>query len=886
MAAQTSPRLAEEGEWIQLPMSNDQIVDTEDGGADILLEDAGKQAPTADDGDFYENLAEKLPEDYLDKLAIELYETIERDKQARTKSNEMYAEGLRRTGVGKDAPGGAEFQGASRAVHPMLTKAAVEYGARAMKEIFPATGPAKSAIVGTVNKQRVEKAKRLTRYFNWITTAPGQMIEFRNGLEKSLGQSCLAGEQFMRFRWSARLRRPASNTIHRDKLLLPEHADSFWTAERITFEDDITEMEFKNRIRDGIFRDIDLIPPSLPPDEGKAEQARARAEGKEQDAYNTDGVRRTYETNTFYDDLESQIPGSEFADLEMTLPYLIYLDESSKKIAGVYRNWEEGDEKYERMHWIVPFSFIPWVGAYAIGMVQCIGSLSGAATGAMRALLDAGFISNQNTSYVLKGPNVSGQSQQVKPTQMNYIKGGVGGDDIRKLLYPVPPAQPSPTLFTLLQFVTAEASDFVRTAFENLSENNPNAPVGTTYALIEQGLAVVASIIGRQHFSMMQVLNILFRIARMYMTDDDVRNEAGEILAYRADFQGPMDVIPVSDPGIPSDAHRTAQAQSVAQRADIKPQLYNLRRVEKLILERLRVPDPDSFLVPIAEPEEMNAANENTALVFGKPIVAFPHQDHLAHLKTHLEFALNPVLGSNPLFVPKVVPPLLDHFSQHMSLWYLGRVYGIVRQHVQGELSEYMEIQDDRVKAEIDRTIAMASTQVNREAQQYLQPFIQAIPQLQQLMQQFMPPQPMDPSQAQLQKTQMDNASREKIAQGNQQIANQKNQGDLQARMQDANMRLVDSREQRQADAADTSLQQQGETTRKVIGGKQDAQIAAYEQEQQNARTEMDNTTKERINLEDNQTALTISANEIRAGKHSRLSTGRGLSQEGRGISE
>lgn len=889
------PRMAEEGEYISLPMSDDQqVIDTDDGGADVILSKAGAQATTADEDHFYDNLVDHLPEDYLDSLLTDLLQAVDIDKKTRQKRDEQYAEGLKRTGAGKDAPGGADFQGASKAVHPMITKAAVDFGARAMKEIFPAQGPAKSFIPGTVTKDRVEKATRIARYFNWLTTT--RMPEFRPGLEQTCTQSSVAGVQYMRFRWCGRLRRQASNIVYVDKLFLPFEAANLYSAERITYEDDITELEYKNRIREGIYRDVDLVPPSMMPEQSRSAEARAKAEGKEIDPYNKDGVRRTYEVNTYFDDLEAKLRGgSQYAELDLALPYIIFIDEVSRKVAGLYRNWEKDDERYERMHWIVEFPFLPWTGAYAIGLIQAIGSLSAAATGALRALLDAGFISNQNTSYVLKGPNISGQSQQTQIAQQNYVKGGVGGDDIRKLLYPVQPQAPSITLFNLLQFIVQEGGDVVRTVFESLSENNPNAPVGTTYALIEQGLAVVSSIIGRFHFAMFHVLQILYRIARMYVTDEEIKDEAGEVLAYRADFQGPMDVVPVSDPGIPSDSHRMAQMQTVAQRADMKPYLYNQRRVEKMILERLRIQDPDSFLIPMAEPEEMNAANENTAVSFGKPITAYPHQDHLAHIKTHIGYALSPMLGANMLLAPKVLPPMLDHLSQHMSLWYLGRIYAIVKLHLPGQLESYMEISDDTVKAEIDRTIAMAGDQVVKEATQQFAAIPQAVQQMQQLMKQFMPPQPMDPSQAQLQKTQMDNSTREKIAQGQQQTTMQVKDKDLQGRMQQANMQIVAGREKTQADLQKTALsahtnlrqegmQQQGETQRKVLDGRQDAALQAYKEEQQSARATQDNMSKERINLEDNATAVQIANAEIEAGKHSPLSTGRGLSKEGRSL--
>lgn len=879
------PRLADDGEWVALPESEDaDIYDTEDGGADIVLEKEGKQAPTADDETFYDNLCDSLPEGYLDDLAVDLMDKIERDKKARSKRDEQYAEGLKRTGIGKEAPGGAEFEGASKTVHPMLTKSSVEYAARAMKEIFPAQGPAKTAIPGTATRERIAKANRLKRYYNWLMTM--RMVEFRPILEQTLTQSALGGVQYIRYRWSQGLRRPTANGISEDQLFLPYDAPSLWAAERVTYQDDITEAEYTTRVNEGIYRDVEIVAPSMRPDETRSQEARAKAEGKDYDVFNTDGTRRTYEVSLYLDDCEDQLdnsPVDKDARDGRKLPYLVFLDETTKRIAGLVRNWEKDDTRFERMQWIVEWPFIPWTGAMAIGLIHCIGSLASGATGSLRALMDAGFISNFQTVYALKGANVSGQSQQVKPTQMNYIKGGVGGDDIRKLLFPINPQQPSQTLLALLQFLCEEAEGFVQTTFESLQENNPNAPVGTTYAQIEQGLVVVSSIIGRAHFSMFNSLGVLQRICRMYVTDEEIKDEAGEILAYRADFQGPSDVVPVSDPGIPSDAHRMAQMQTVAQRADMKPMVYNQRKVEKMILERLRVEDPEQYLMPMAEPEEMNAANENAAASFGKPIVAFPHQDHLAHIQTHMDYMNNPFLGSMILLAPKVLPPMMDHLSQHVALWYLGRVYHVVKMALHDELEKYMEITDDVVKAEIDRTIAAASKQVAQEAQQAFAGLPQAIQQAQQLMKQIMPPPPVDPGQVQQQKNQADaQAKGQQLQQSGQkmQIDAQNKKQDIQARMQEAGLRLVDSREQRQADAQAGQTQQANENQRNAASSQADAALAAMHEMSQNAREEDSNQVKMDINTADNDTAIEISRAEIAAGKHSPLSNGRGIGRD------
>lgn len=879
MGPQSAPRIAEEGEWLELPQENDlELTETPDGGADIILQNAGKAATPADDDTFYENLAVNLDSGYLNTLAMDLLEKIERDKTTRSKRDESYAEGLRRTGIGKDAPGGADFEGASKAVHPMLTKAAVDFEARAMKEVFPAGGPTKALIPGTLSKGRVEKANRQVKYFNWLLTT--RMPEFRPGLEQTLTQSAIGGVQYMRYRWHPKLRRPAQNVIAQDHLFLPYEAASLWAAERITWQDDITEFEYRQRVRDGIYLDADLMAPSMLPDQSKAAVARDKAEGKTPNTYNQDGLRRTYECFVYLDDLEGSLVDGQADGIPdgEALPYTIFIDETSHSIMGIVRNWEKKDTKFERMNWIVEWPFVPWVGAYPIGMIHMIGSLSAAATGALRALLDAAHIENFRTTYALKGPNVSGQSQATKPTQINYIKGGVGADDIRKMMMQVNSTGPSATLFQLLGFLVDSSEQMVRTTFEQLSENNPNAPVGTTYALIEQGLAVVSTIIGRMHYAMYNTLQVIHRITRMYVTDEQIKDDAGELLAFRADFQGPCDVIPVSDPGIPSDAHRFAQMQVVAQRADQKPQLYNQRRVEKMILERLRVPDPDSMLVPLAEPQEMNAANENVAVVFGRPIIAYPHQDHLAHLATHIDFMQAPMLGGLPIMAMKVLPPMLEHMAQHIVLWYLGRTYHGIRDNMQPgqDLNHYMQIADEQVKSELDKTIAASSSKVVKETLQIFQTLglPQVIQSAQAIIKQMTPP-PQNPQAAAAQATVQTAQIRAKTADNATEQRSKQHQADL-----------LDNHEQRQADAASDTQRQQGEDQRQQGNSQTSMEQAVLDNQGQMARTEAQNQTKETINLQDNQTALQISAAEIAAGKHSALSTGRGLSSEGRGISE
>lgn len=827
------------------------VEDTEDGGANVLLDEDRRDSPNAGESDFYRNLTFEVPEDVLDAMALELIEKFEWDKRSREKKDKQYAEGLKRTGLGGEAPGGAMFEGASKVVHPMLTTSAVEFEARAIKELFPPGGPVKPHIFGTITKQRFERAERLKRFYNWQLTI--QMKEFRPELEKILTQSGLAGVQYQRFAWNPQFKRTVSNSVPLDRVLLPYAASSFYTAERITYVEDITELEFKQRVHDGIYRDITLIPTSMPPERDKPKEARDKIEGKEpEQPSNDDGLRRTFECNTFFEKIESYLDDGFTAGI---YPYMVTIDETSKKVVALVRNWQEDDNQFERMHWMIEWPFVPWEGVYPIGLSQMIGSLAGAATGALRALLDSAHVNNIPAAARLKGAQVGGQSKTVEPGQILEVDGGVGAEDIRKLMMPFTYNPPSTVLYQLLGFLVEAGQEAVKTAFEKFSDNNPNAPVGTVYAYIEQGLVVVSAIIGRMHLSMGQALQILHRINKMYVTDEEIYDDTGELLARRKDFQGPLDIVPVSDPSTPSDAHRFAQIQSIMQRADLKPQLYDARKVEKLFLERMRVPDADDLLLPVQEATDMNAANENAAMVMARPVSAFPEQDHLAHLQTHLDFLLAPVFGQLPTIMPKM-GAMLDHLTEHIALWYVNAIFEHTSGAMNKDVTEVMQHKNPAVKQELDKLIATVSSDVVKQGTGAFKALPQIIQQTMQVLQSLQP-QPQDPNaavQAQRNEIQREN-NREQNAIRRQQLAD---------RQKELGLKVVESQGKDKAAMDKEAMRQENENRR-----------AAAAEEGDTIRNAEKIASAERINTEDNTTAIAIAEAEIKSGEKVAQTTGK-----------
>lgn len=837
------------GELIEMPEAIDDVEDTDDGGAIVHMGD--DTAP--EDSDFYANLAEDIPDSELSKLALSLLELLDKDRSARKRRDEQYQEGIRRTGLGDEAPGGASFEGASKIVHPMLTEACVDFAARTIKELFPPQGPAKDRIDGKQTAKKISKARRKMALMNWQLTV--QVPEFRAELEQLLTQVPLGGGQYLKLRWHEKRNRPDPLFVAIDDMLLPYAATNFYTAQRKTHVQYLTELDYKQRVKSGMYRDVDLLPTSMEPDGTLSGESSDKIEGREQSGFNEDGLRTVFEVYAVVD--------VDFDDkAEDAAPYIITIDQTTHRVLSVYRNWEEEDEAQEELQWFVEFPFIPWRGAYPIGLGQMIGGLSGAATGALRALLDSAHIQNVPTMLKLKG-KVGGQSASLQPGETMEIEGGLNVDDIRKIAMPMPFNQPSAVLFSLLGFIIDAAKGVVRTSLDDISENNPNAPVGTTLARIEQGLVVYSAVFGRMHDAMGRVLRILHRLNARYLDNEQLQKEAGEELATRDDFEGPLDVVPVSDPNIFSEAQRIAQTQTIAQRAAALPQLYNQRKVEERILATLKIPNPDDLLNPPVEPKMQNAVNENVAATLGRPITAFPDQDHLAHLQTHISYMLNPMFGGSPLILPQFLPITLNHLKEHIALWYAQQVFEATSEALGTDLGDLMrEMQEDESSEdelrELDRMLAEASMVALKsgvETLQSLPPVIQQAQQILQQLQQAQMPQGQDPRIA--------------LEQQKLQQQGQRDQQQAQIDQQDQAFKQQKAQLDQQLDMFDRQVEQQQFDKSLAV------RVGEMQQKAAEKRAEID--AKRAMNAEDNQTALTIAAAEIQSGEEVAFSTGTGI---------
>jgi hypothetical protein len=780
-------------------MSTEEMIELDDGSAEFPDLEAVESVQQTE---FLANLAEVFDPQESRDLAGDLCELIEKDRESRKKRDEQYEEGLRRSGLGNDAPGGAEFEGASKVVHPVLAEACVDFSARAIKELFPATGPVRrQQFTDALPPDVIERADRKVEYMNWQLTT--QMQEYRPSLEQLLTQLPMGGSQFQKFWYDDRFKRPRVEFVPVDEILLPYSATCFYTATRATHRQLINKYEFAERVKSGLYRDIFLGSSGSTPDQSDTAKANEKIEGKEDAGYNEDGLRAILEVYTWQSIPEDELSQGAYA------PYIITIDEDTEECLAIYRNWSENDPLLAKLDWIVEWVFIPWRGAYGIGLPHLIGGLSAALTGALRALLDSAHINNAATMLKLRSGRVVGQNTSVSVTQVCDIEGPAGIDDIRKLAMPMPFNPPSPVLANLMTELYGLAKGVVATADEKINQIGDRTPVGTTMSLIEQGSVTYSAIHSRLHGSQKKALEILHRIDATFLPAADPQNPNPGVITKEL-FQGSTDVIPVSDPSIFSEAQRFAQTQAMVQMAADQSVQWNKIALYKRALKQMRVDNPDEILPPIPQPVTADASTENTAAMSGSQLQANPQQDHYSHIIGHLTFISSPIQLQNPLASGQGLMNIANHIGQHIQMMESAMTMQTAQQLMQSLMQAYQTQMQSLQAAQMqgisvigqgpmqpapDQVMAQAITQVQQQLAQQLGPVLQQLTQVMPEIQKKVPQPPMPPEiQASLQIAQMENDRKTKMDQAT--LANKQSEQQIDQQLESAKLQMDQQQQQ------------------------------------------------------------------------------------------
>jgi len=603
------------------------------------------------------NLAEVLDDSALSALSSDLRDKIDDDKESREDWEETISKGLKLLGVNYEERN-EPFLGASGVHHPLLSEAVTQFQAQAYKEMLPAGGPVKAQVLGAANKMLEDQAQRVKDFMNYQITEV--MEEYDPDTDQMLFYLPLTGSTFKKVYFDAGKQRAVSKFVPAEDLIVPYSASDLNTAERVTHVVRMTENELRKLQVADVYRDIDLQAGE------EDDDSSIRATGNE-----LQGVRPSYgnDIHTLLE-IHTELDLEGFEDLSpegeptgVKLPYIVTLDEDSGQVLSVVRNYREMDPLRRKRQYFTHYKFLPGFGFYGFGLLHTIGGLSRAATSILRQLVDAGTLSNLPAGFKARGVRIRNDDEPLSPGEFRDID--APGGDLRNALMPLPYKEPSGTLAQLLGVIVDSGRRFAQVADAKVSDVNSQAPVGTTVALIEQGSKIISSIHKRLHYGQKNE----FRLLAEVFADNPVpypyfvgQGVPAEIM--QQDFDGCVDILPVSDPTIFSMSQRLSLAQTQMQLASQAPQMHNMYEAYRRMYDALDIKNIDAILPPPPPPAPVDPATENSNAVKAKPLQVFPQQDHEAHIVAHAMFLSSPAASASP----QAFLLLLSHVQEHVGM--------------------------------------------------------------------------------------------------------------------------------------------------------------------------------------------------------------------------
>ena len=633
-----------------------EVVPEEDGGATIDFEPGAINIPGTEN--HFDNLADILPEENLEPIGNEMVQNYMDYKSSRKDWENAYTTGLDLLGF-KYENRTEPFQGASGATHPVLAEAVTQFQAQAYKELLPADGPVRTQIIGIKNPQTEQQSERVKDYMNYLIM--DQMKEYESEFDSMLFHLPLAGSTFKKVYYDVPMGRVVSKFVPADELIVPYTATSLEDAEAIIHRVKISENELRKQQVNGFYSDVELGPPGTDVTNGEIEKKERELEGSKKTGKN-EPMYTLLECHVNLDLEGFEDVGADGEPTGIKLPYIVTVEEGSRKVLSIRRNYAPNDLKKNKIQYFVHFKFLPGLGFYGFGLIHMIGGLSRTATSALRQLLDAGTLSNLPAGFKQRGVRVRDEASPIQPGEFKDVD--APGGSLRDAFFPLPYKEPSPTLLNLLGVVVSAGQRFAAIADMQVGDGNQAAAVGTTVALLERGSRVMSAIHKRCYAAMKNEFKLLSKVVAQYLPPEypyDV--VGGQRNIKQADFDDRIDIVPVADPNIFSMSQRITLAQTQLQIATSNPQLHNMYQIYRNMYNAIGVKNVDAVLPPPAPMAPMDPSLEHINAMGMKPFQAFPGQDHRAHITAHLNFMSTNMVRNNPSIMAAIQKNILEHIS-------------------------------------------------------------------------------------------------------------------------------------------------------------------------------------------------------------------------------
>ena len=632
-----------------------EVTPEEDGGATINFDPSSVNVPGTQN--HFDNLADILPDEVLEPIGNEMVQNFMDYKMSRKDWEQTYTKGLDLLGFKYDDRT-EPFQGASGATHPVLAEAVTQFQAQAYKELLPADGPVRTQVIGIKTPQTEQQSQRVKDYMNYLIM--DQMKEYESEFDSMLFHLPLSGSTFKKVYYDTNMGRVVSKFIPADELVVPYTATSLDDAEAVIHTVKISENELRKQQVNGFYSDVELTAPNSDNNDELEKKERelegTRKSGKQDDIYTLLECHVNLDLEGFED------KNSEGEETGIKLPYIVTVEEGSRTVLSIRRNYAPDDIKKNKIQYFVHFKFLPGLGFYGFGLIHMIGGLSRTATQALRQLLDAGTLSNLPAGFKQRGVRVRDEASPIQPGEFKDVD--APGGSLRDAFFPLPYKEPSQTLLQLMGVVVGAGQRFAAIADMQVGDGNQGAAVGTTVALLERGSRVMSAIHKRCYAAMKNEFKLLAKIVAQYLPPEypyDV--VGGQRNIKQTDFDDRVDVVPVADPNIFSMSQRITLAQTQLQIATSNPQLHNMYQIYRNMYEAIGVKDVDAVLPPPPPPSPVDPSIEHINALGGKPFQAFPGQDHQAHITAHLNFMSTNMVRNNPAIMASIQKNILEHIS-------------------------------------------------------------------------------------------------------------------------------------------------------------------------------------------------------------------------------
>ena len=629
------------------------IIENEDGSVDINFDPSatGEVAP-----DHNSNLSDYMDDQFLGQLGSELYSNYEDYNNSRKDWAQAYREGLDLLGF-KYEMRSEPFQGSSGATHPVLAEAVTQFQALAYKELLPADGPVRTQTLGLSSEEKTNQASRVKDFMNYQLMEV--MKEYEPEFDTMLFHLPLAGSAFKKVYYDEIEGRAVSKFVPAEDLVVPYSANSLDEAEAIVHVIKISANELRKQQVGGFYRDVELTPGLN--NESDLKKKERELEGVTETGYNDD-VFTLLECHVNLDLEGFEDMGADGEPTGIKLPYIVTIEETSREVLSIKRNFEMNDPKKSKIQYFVHFKFLPGLGFYGFGLIHMIGGLSRTATSALRQLLDAGTLSNLPAGFKQRGIRIRDDAQAIQPGEFRDVD--APGGNIKDSFMMLPFKEPSQTLLQLMGVVVNAGQRFASIADMQVGDGNQQAAVGTTVALLERGSRTMSAIHKRLYAALKQEFKMLARVFKLYLPPEYPYDVAGgERVIKQQDFDDRIDILPVADPNIFSQTQRISIAQTELQLAMSNPQIHNQYEVYRNMYEALGVKDIDQILVRPQSPQPKDPALEQIDALAGKPFQAFPGQDHRAHITTHMNFMATNLARNAPPIMAALEKNIFEHIS-------------------------------------------------------------------------------------------------------------------------------------------------------------------------------------------------------------------------------